>query len=30
MGVTELLWNFDDGPLEVQLPRLTELVGAVA
>jgi probable F420-dependent oxidoreductase len=30
LGVTELLWNFDDGPVEEQLPRLSELVGAAA
>jgi probable F420-dependent oxidoreductase len=30
IGVTELLWNFDEGPVEEQLPRLTELVGASA
>jgi probable F420-dependent oxidoreductase len=29
IGVTELLWTFD-GPVEEQLPRLTELVGASA
>jgi probable F420-dependent oxidoreductase len=30
IGVTELLWNFDEGPVEDQLPRLAELVGASA
>jgi probable F420-dependent oxidoreductase len=29
IGVTELLWTFD-GPVEEQLPRLTQLVGASA
>lgn len=28
IGVTELLWTFDEGPVEEQLPRLAELVGA--
>jgi len=28
IGVTELLWNLDEGPVEDQLPRLAELVGA--
>lgn len=28
IGVTELLWNLDEGPVEEQLARLTELVGA--
>ena len=28
IGVTELLWNFDEDPVEDQLPRLAELVGA--
>jgi probable F420-dependent oxidoreductase len=28
IGVTELLWNFDEGPVEEQFPRLAELVGA--
>jgi probable F420-dependent oxidoreductase len=28
IGVTELLWNLDEGPVEEQLPRLAELVGA--
>lgn len=30
IGVTELLWNLDEGPVDAQLSRLTELVGAVA
>jgi probable F420-dependent oxidoreductase len=30
IGVTEVLWTFDEGPVEEQLPRLTELVGASA
>jgi probable F420-dependent oxidoreductase len=30
IGVTELLWNFDEGPVDEQLPRLAELVGASA
>ena len=30
LGVTELLWNFDEGPVDEQLARLTELVGAAA
>jgi probable F420-dependent oxidoreductase len=28
IGVTELLWNLDEGPVEDQLPRLAELTGA--
>jgi hypothetical protein len=30
IGVTELLWNLDEGPMEEQLPRLADLVGAPA
>jgi hypothetical protein len=30
IGVRELLWNLDEGPVEEQLPRLTALVGASA
>ena len=30
IGVTELLWNLDEGPVEEQLARLTELAGASA
>jgi alkanesulfonate monooxygenase SsuD/methylene tetrahydromethanopterin reductase-like flavin-dependent oxidoreductase (luciferase family) len=28
IGVTEVLWNVEEGPVEEQLPRLAELVGA--
>jgi probable F420-dependent oxidoreductase len=28
IGVTEVLWNVDEGPVEDQLPRLAELTGA--
>lgn len=28
IGVTEVLWNLDDAPVEEQLPRLAELKGA--
>jgi probable F420-dependent oxidoreductase len=28
IGVTEVLWNLDEGPVEDQLPRLAELTGA--
>jgi probable F420-dependent oxidoreductase len=30
IGVTELLWNLDEGPVEEQLRRLAELTGASA
>ncbi|GAA5124174.1 TIGR03619 family F420-dependent LLM class oxidoreductase [Pseudonocardia adelaidensis] len=30
VGVTELLWNLDEGPVDEQLSRLAELAGAAA